>query len=130
MWLVQQQKAYEEIKRLLLSAPTLAHYDYSKKIIIQADISSYGLGSALIQEGKDNKREIVAYASRMLTTTEQKYSQIEKEALALADATERFKEYIMGINITLETDHKPLLQILQTNFWMSLHLDYSVYECV
>lgn len=41
-------------------------------------------------------------------------SQIEKETLALVYTCERFKEYIDGINVILETDHKPLIQILQT----------------
>jgi hypothetical protein len=37
-----------------------------------------GLGAAIIQEGK-----VVTYASRALTPTEQRYAQIEKEALAV-----------------------------------------------
>lgn len=85
-----------------------------KKIIIQADASSYGLGSALLQEDEKGNRDIVAYASHTLLPAEKKYSQIEKEALALTYATEHYKEYITGIDITLETDHKLLIQILQT----------------
>lgn len=92
----------------------LAHYDYTKKIILQADASSYGLGAALMQMNKDNNREVVAYASSTLKEAEKRYSQIEKEALALAFATEYFKDFITGIDVTLETDHKPLLQISQS----------------
>lgn len=99
-------------------APTLAHYDFTKRIIVQADASSYGLGGVLIQEDGENNREIVAYSSRTLTACETRYSQIEKEALALVFATDRFKDYIVGIEITLKTDHRPLTQILQTK-----HLD-------
>lgn len=114
VWQHPQQFAFERIKRLLLQAPTLAHFDYKNKIIIQADASSYGLGSALLQEDKTGKREVVAYAYRTLSPAEQRYSQIEKEALALAYASEHFKEYIIGIDVVLETGHKPLLQILQS----------------
>lgn len=57
-------------------------------------------------------REVVAYASRTLSKTEKKYSQIEKEALVYA--AEHFKDFITGIKITFETDHKPLIQILQS----------------
>lgn len=109
VWLQPQRKAFAEIKQLLLQAPALAHYDHTKQIIIQADASSYGLGSALVQQNTKGAREIVAYASRTLTPGEQKYSQIEKEALALAYATEHYKEYITGIDVILETDHKPLI---------------------
>lgn len=119
VWLDAQQRAFSATKEFLKKSPTLAHYDFTKKIIIQADASSYGLGSALVQENNDKQSEIVAYASRTLSTSEKNYSQIEKEALALAFAAERFKNYILGVDITLETDHKPLLQILQTKTWMN-----------
>lgn len=60
---------------------------------------------------------MVSYALCTLLACERTYSQIAKEALALVFAAERFQIqiYIMDITITLETDHKPLLQILQTN---------------
>jgi hypothetical protein len=72
------------------------------------------LGAALFQVNSEGVREVVAFASRTLTKTESRYAQIEKEALGLTWACEKFKEYIMGLNVVLETDHKPLLQILQT----------------
>jgi hypothetical protein len=54
----------------------------------------------------------VAFASRSLTETESRYAQIEKEALALTWACEKFSEYVLGRHIQLETDHKPLVPIL------------------
>ena len=54
----------------------------------------------------------MAFASRSLTNTERRYAQIEKEALALTWACERFSEYVLGKQIQLETDHKPLVPIL------------------
>lgn len=56
------------------------------------------------------------YASRALTSTEQKYSQIEKEALAMAWACEKFHRYLFGIEtpFPVEMDHKPLLAIMNT----------------
>lgn len=113
-WEDHQQRAFDQVKVLLTKAPTLVHYDYQKNIIIQADASSYGLGSALLQENGNKERDIVAYASRTLNNSEKKYSQIEKEALALVYVAEHFKDFITGISVTLETDHKPLIQILQS----------------
>ena len=53
-----------------------------------------------------------------MTNTEQRYAQIEKEALATTWACEKFIDYILGKHIEIETDHKPLVPLLGTK-----HLD-------
>ena len=78
----------------------------SKNITIQCDASQYGLGSTLLQDGRP-----VHYANRALSRTEQNYAQIEKELLAIVFSCERFEHYIYGKQVTVETDHKPLIAI-------------------
>ncbi len=51
------------------------------------------------------------YRSRNITDVERRYSQTEKEALALVWACERFNLYVYGRDIELETDHKLTLQM-------------------
>lgn len=53
-------------------------------------------------------QEVLAYASKSLSDTERRYAQIEKEALALVWAVERFHYYLYGRKFELITDHKPL----------------------
>ena len=48
------------------------------------------------------------YASRSLTEVERRYSQTEREALAIVWACECFHTYLYGIKFHLVTDHKPL----------------------
>lgn len=69
------------------------------------------MGGVLLIEGHYH-RHVVAYASRRLYKAEKHCSQIEKEALTLADASEKSKDYITWIDITLEMDHIPLKGIL------------------
>ena len=47
-----------------------------------------------------------------MTNTEKRYAQIEKEALAITWACEKFAAYVLGLNILVETDHKPLVPLL------------------
>ena len=54
---------------------------------------------------------VVSYASRNLTDIERRYSQTEKEALALLWTCERLDLYVFGHEFKLETDHKPLEHI-------------------
>jgi len=60
------------------------------------------------QEPGINDPKIVAYASRSLTDTEKRYSQTEKEALAIVLSVEHFHLFLYGSEFTLVTDHKPL----------------------
>ena len=84
-WGEKQDKAFNDVKRLVTESPVLAYYDPRKELTIQCDASEKGLGSALLQNGKP-----VAYASRALTETERRYAQIEKEMLAIVYSLERF----------------------------------------
>ena len=114
-WDEPQQRAFEQIKRMLTDfTEVLAHYDPSLPTVIAADASSTGMGAILLQTQKDGHRRPVCYASRSLTETEQRYAVIEKEALAATWACEKFNDYALGMSFKIETDHKPLVALLNT----------------
>ena len=56
----------------------------------------------------------MAYASRFMSETERRYAQIEKEALSVTWSCEKFLDYILRNSFTKETDHKPLVPLLNS----------------
>ena len=55
----------------------------------------------------------VTFASKTLTLTQRNYCQIEKETLAIQFGLEAFRKYVYVVRITVESDHKPILGLLQ-----------------
>ncbi|XP_063951965.1 uncharacterized protein K02A2.6-like [Lytechinus pictus] len=105
-WDSNHDKAFKVLKEMLVQAPVLAFYDHSKPLEIQTDASSTGVGAVMVQDGRP-----IAYASRMLSDAESRYSVIEKEMLGLVFALEKWNQYTYGREITVFTDHKPLKSI-------------------
>ena len=70
------------------------------------------LGAVLIQfDGNDP--QIISFASKSLSDVEKRYSQTEKESLALVWAVEKLYYYLAGLKFELVTDHKPLEAIFK-----------------
>ena len=112
-WGPSQTEDFARIKEKLTTPSILAWYDPTADTKVSADASSFGLGAVILQRTESNSPwRPVAFASRTMTDTEVRYAQIEKEALALTWACERFSMYLLGKSFILETDHKPLISLL------------------
>ena len=111
-WGPDQEKAFNKVKQAIITAPTLAHYDVDKQTMVSSDASSYGIGG-LIQQLHGSEWKPVAYCSRTLNDTEQRYAQIEKELLAATWVCEKFSTYLVGLpSFLLQVDHKPLIPLI------------------
>ena len=74
--------------------------------IVSADASAYNLRAVLLQRQCSGDLKPVAYISRSVIPTEQRYAQIE---LAFTYACERLSDYLVGKEFHIKTDHKPLV---------------------
>lgn len=108
VWSEEASMAFEDIRSCLIKAPILTCPDFTKPFVISCDASGVGLGAILGQEN-DHGEQVVAYASRTLSRTEQKYSATERECLAVIWAIEKFRPYVEGTHFTVITDHHSLL---------------------
>ncbi|XP_018346784.1 PREDICTED: uncharacterized protein K02A2.6-like [Trachymyrmex septentrionalis] len=102
------------IKKIFLSRLLLEHFDPSKTLIVVADTCSTGIGGVLLQRDAYGHERAVYHISQSLTDSQRNYSQLEKEALALVTAVERFHKFVWGRKFILQTDHKPLVALLQS----------------
>ena len=114
-WTTECDRAFNEVKNSLKSADVLAHYNPDLPVRLTVDASSVGIGAVLSHKFASGTEKPIAFASRVLTASERKYSQIEREALAIIYGVITFNNYLYGTNFTLVTDHKPLLSIFGEN---------------
>ena len=112
-WTSRHDKAFQDVKTALTSQTVMAYFDETKETELVTDASPTGLSAILSQKTPGTgERKIVAYVSRSLSDVERRYSQTEREALAIVWAIERLHLYLYGGHFTLITDCKPVELIL------------------
>ena len=110
-WGKEQETAFKESKRELISHKVLIHYNARKPLILACDASPVDIGTVLSHQEDDGSERPITFASRTLMTAEQKYAQIEREGLAVVFGVIHVHEYIYGRHFTLVSDHKQLLTL-------------------
>ena len=75
VWQPKHLRAFQNVKQIITEKHVLAYYDPEKDNVIQSDGSLKGICCILMQDGKP-----VCYASRSLSDTESRHSNIERES--------------------------------------------------
>ena len=110
-WQKEHEKAFQCAKNALQADSLLVHYDSSKPLVLACDASQYGLGAVLSHIMDDGQERPIAYVSRTLNPAEKKYSQLEKEGLAIVFGSTEFHNYLFGRHFQIESDHQPLASL-------------------
>ncbi|XP_031332533.1 uncharacterized protein K02A2.6-like [Photinus pyralis] len=110
-WNKECQKAFEIVKSQIQSPKVLVHFDPKLPLVLATDASPYAVGAVLSHTFPDGSERPICFASQTLTTVQQKYAQIDKEAYSIVYGVKKFFYYLFGRNFTLYTDHKPLVHI-------------------
>jgi len=116
-WTTEHEQAFNDLKAALCGCEVMDYFDPEKETTLIVDGSPIGLGAILMQD------KVVAYGSRALTETETRYSQTERELLAITWAVEHFHLYLYGAKFRVITDHKPLLGIVKSKKMASPRLE-------
>ena len=104
-WDEVHQKAFNNVKATMAKEVILAYPDYSKVFEIYTDASATQLGSVITQSNRP-----LAFFSRKLSKTQQKYGVPEIELLAIVETLKEFKGMLWGQQVKVFTDHQNLMR--------------------
>ena len=113
-WTEQFEAAFRKVKGMIFSEKVLTDYDPSLPLRLACDASLVDIEAVLSHVMRDGTERPIAFALRTFTKTEQKYSQIDKEALSIIWGKKKFHMYLFGRSSNLYTDHQPLTSIFHT----------------
>jgi hypothetical protein len=110
-WQEAQQKAFDELKEKLTTAPALLLPNFNLPFYVVTDASSFALGATLMQN-QGNGLQPIAYEGRKMTSAEMNYVTTDQENLALVHGLRTWRCYLEGRKCTVETDHDALTHLL------------------
>ena len=102
-WTDKVEESFQELKRILTSAPVLTLPEGKEGFVVYTDASKEGLGCVLMQNGK-----VMAYAARKLKPHEMNYLTHNVEFAAVVFALKKWRHYLYGVTFEVFTDHKSL----------------------
>ena len=112
VWTDEHTKHFNLIKEKIANSTENSHYNPKLDVRVKCDASRSGLGAALEQNTSDGWKPI-AFASRFLNSTEERYSVNELELLGIVWSIDYFKYYLYRKNFTVVTDHRAPLSLLK-----------------
>lgn len=107
-WDAECVRAFEMGKKLMSEAPVLTMYDPTKTLVLITDASPIGIAAVLAIRDDNGEEHPVAYISKSLTQTQQKYSQLEREGLSIVTALSKLHKFLAARRFILVTDNMPL----------------------
>ena len=107
-WGHEQQVAFGDLNKRLLTPPILAFPNYDWKFVVYTDTSMQALGLVLAKVGEDGLEHPLQYASRVLDATERSYSTFEREALEVIFALKKFRHYHLSGPFDVFSGHQAL----------------------
>ncbi|RWR99193.1 hypothetical protein B4U79_06433, partial [Dinothrombium tinctorium] len=104
-WESKHDEAFDNIKKALGHLKPLAFLDNEAPKIVELESDAYTIAATLFQCDKNDikKISIVDHKSRSLTASEERYCELEKEALALKFALSKFRPYLSSSEFIVKT---------------------------
>ena len=128
-WNASYQQLFAKAKLLIKVDVCMKFCNDTNPLYLETDASRVGLGATLLQlhdnttcqKGKAPENTILhptTFASKSLTRADQRYSNIEWEALGILHGLEKFHHYCFGREVLIIMDHKPLIPMFKKDVAM------------
>ena len=109
-WSSAHDRAFEQLKRAMTSAPVLRLPDPALPFDVHVDASGFAVG-AVLQQDHGNGMQPVAFFSHKLLPAERNYATHEQEMLGIVLALRAWRCYLEGVEFTVNSDHEKLQQL-------------------
>jgi hypothetical protein len=116
VWDTTTNKVFEALKLSLTCTPLLFPPDYSQDYFLYLVASDYTIAMVLVQEDDSHDKHVIYYLIQSLMTTETKYLHVEKLALTVVQAVQRFRHYILSRKTMVISKCNPMQHILTRQF--------------
>ncbi|KAH9802372.1 hypothetical protein KPL71_001357 [Citrus sinensis] len=107
-WDEDAASAFTMLKQAMTTTPTLVMPNFNEPFTIETDASGDGIGAVLTQQGR-----LIAYMSRALGSSKRTWSIYAKEILAIVEAIQTWRPYILGQKLFIQTNQLSLKYFLE-----------------
>ncbi len=106
-WGMEEQEAFDTLKRRVTSEPVLAHAKLDDQFELEVDASGYAVGAVLLQRKEDGKKHPIGYYSATLNEAQRNYDIYDLELLAIVMALKNWRPLLAGSphKIIIYSDH-------------------------
>ncbi|XP_051120404.1 uncharacterized protein LOC127244110 [Andrographis paniculata] len=111
-WSSECEEAFLILKETLITSPIISALVWSEPFELMTDASDYAVGVVLGQK-VESKLNITYYASRMLDFAKRNYTMTEKKLLVIVLSFEKFRQYLIGTNTIVHTDHAAIKYLME-----------------
>lgn len=106
-WGDREQRAFDQLKTAMCTAPILAFPTAEGQFIIDTDASDVGVGCVLSQVQNGEER-VIAYGSKTLSKEQSRYCVTRRELLAIVVFLLQYRHYLLGREFLVRSDHSSL----------------------
>jgi hypothetical protein len=118
LWNEACKQTFELLKRTIIEALILAHFDSKKQIYIKSDSSNFVFARILSQMRKNDELHLVIFFSKNLASIECNYEIYDKELLTIVRCFEQWRLELLfielNVSIKMLIDHKNLKYFMST----------------